>query len=273
LLLAREGGWKRERFLRGERSATGRLWERTAPAELGLSFSRHTLEFLIWITASDLSLGTAAAPVEAAAAELTVGDRLLLFLAYRALRETAARQALWRWPGLASEGLIRLAFPDDFAPDQFPRAEFAVWTTGLGACLLEAFQASLATNWTISDAGVSRRAEEEPGKASAQRESVLQPFFDALEHAGRHDLARFLLSAAQRSLGNLPGDEFRCLAQGARDVQAYLERLRRWERAARSVGYLDEGYAASQLWKAEWEHWDGEELYRRAHLFMERAST
>src|SRR3712207_2905243 len=40
LLLVRLGGWRRERFLRGERPAEGRLWERTKPAGLGLSFSR-----------------------------------------------------------------------------------------------------------------------------------------------------------------------------------------------------------------------------------------
>src|ERR1700722_15561674 len=50
-LLAQRGGWRDERHLRGERIAAGRLWERTAPPDLGLSFSRHSLEFLIWITA------------------------------------------------------------------------------------------------------------------------------------------------------------------------------------------------------------------------------
>src|ERR1700677_4911044 len=45
-LLATGGGWRRQRYLRGNRIADGRLWQRTPPAELGLHFSRHTLEML-----------------------------------------------------------------------------------------------------------------------------------------------------------------------------------------------------------------------------------
>src|SRR5688500_16050197 len=51
-LLAQRGGWRDERHLRGERIASGRLWQRTPPADLGLTFSRRSLEFLIWITAA-----------------------------------------------------------------------------------------------------------------------------------------------------------------------------------------------------------------------------
>src|SRR3989442_1212685 len=43
LMLARSGGWRKERFVRGERVAAGRLWERSTPPELGLTFSRHAL--------------------------------------------------------------------------------------------------------------------------------------------------------------------------------------------------------------------------------------
>src|SRR6516165_3925234 len=50
-LLAQRGGWRDERFLRGERVVSGRLWERTPPEQLGLAFSERTLEFLVWITA------------------------------------------------------------------------------------------------------------------------------------------------------------------------------------------------------------------------------
>ena len=56
MIVREREGWRSERFLRGERVADGRLWERTPPDQLGLSFSRHTLEFLVWITAaSELS--------------------------------------------------------------------------------------------------------------------------------------------------------------------------------------------------------------------------
>src|SRR5687768_8729293 len=44
LLLVRLGGWRRERFLRSEKPVEGRLWERTKPPELALSFSRNALD-------------------------------------------------------------------------------------------------------------------------------------------------------------------------------------------------------------------------------------
>jgi hypothetical protein len=44
----------------------------------------------------------------------------------------------------------------------------------------------------------------------------------------------------------------------------HLERLHQWERRARGVGFLDEGYASSQVWKADWERYDGDELAARA---------
>src|SRR4051794_7844542 len=52
VLLAQRGGWRRERFLRGDHVVEGRLWERTPPNELALRFSRETLAFLIWITST-----------------------------------------------------------------------------------------------------------------------------------------------------------------------------------------------------------------------------
>src|SRR5438094_9971884 len=39
--LARNGGWRRERHLRGTRAVEGRLWERTPLAELNLEFCVH----------------------------------------------------------------------------------------------------------------------------------------------------------------------------------------------------------------------------------------
>ena len=47
-----------------------------------------------------------------------------------------------------------------------------------------------------------------------------------------------------------------------------LERLHRWDLEARAVGYFDEGYAGSQLWKAEWERWHGNSLHERARSIL-----
>jgi hypothetical protein len=113
----------------------------------------------------------------------------------------------------------------------------------------------------------------------AAQERVLNAFLDAVEKAGRLDLARFLLRAAARLLGpyantgmwvgGLPSAGPR-LADRAATYQAALafvrrlDRLQSWERRARTVGYFDEGYAAAQLWKADWERHDGDALCERA---------
>jgi hypothetical protein len=60
------------------------------------------------------------------------------------------------------------------------------------------------------------------------------------------------------------------LADRAETYQAALAfvrqtaRLQAWERRARTVGYFDEGYAAAQLWKADWEQYGGDALTERA---------
>ena len=87
VLLARRGGWRRKRFLRGDRMVEGRLWERTPPAELGLPFSTHTLEFLIWITAN--RPGDKDSSWHPREEDLTLGDRLLLYFAHEGLRNVA----------------------------------------------------------------------------------------------------------------------------------------------------------------------------------------
>ena len=46
------------------------------------------------------------------------------------------------------------------------------------------------------------------------------------------------------------------------------ERLDRWQQRARGVGYFDEGYAASQLWKADWERRDGDAVVSRARALV-----
>ena len=43
-------------------------------------------------------------------------------------------------------------------------------------------------------------------------------------------------------------------------LQERAEVLREWERQARLVSYFEEGYAASQLWKSDWEDFAGEEI-------------
>ncbi len=271
--LASQGGWLADRYLRGDRVVSGRLWERTAPEELGLHFSRDTLGFLIWLTADH----PADRPVRWNAGErdLTIGDRLLLFYAYEAMRNSPAEEAKVReLPQFARNALARLAFPDDFLG--LPELDFSPWMTGPDACILEAFQPYLAARWVALDR--QKFAIPEPRRMIVlghAQESTLTAFLDAIDRADRPDLARFLLAAVSTLLREVRDPrawisalEFEGLrlADRAEAYRAALTllrafgRLQEWERRARGVGYFDEGYAASQLWKTLWEAHDGERL-------------
>jgi hypothetical protein len=283
LLLARAGGWQRERFLRGSGVVEGRLWRRTPPAELGLEFSGHTLRFLIWITGAKLFEGREewSAPENG----LTPGDRLLLLYAYGAVRhnEKVAARLRDRAAPVLRNALCRLAYPEDFAgltdvPD------FRPWTDGVAACILEALQPELATCLLAVERSKGKIADWQRMRALGQsQERVLGAFLDALETADRRDLARFLLQAlaalltreptARHWIGALQVGMLRVLDRteayrAALVLLRQTERLRDWEQRARQVGYFDEGYAASQLWKADWEAFQGEVLSERAHAVL-----
>jgi hypothetical protein len=278
--LARHGGWRVERHLCGEKVVQGRLWQRTAPAELGLKFSRHALDLLVWLTAA--KPGDKEPAWQLSEAELTPADLLLFFFVHEGLRGLAGHldpRPLRQRPGFARHGLCRLAYPEDFA-GQTGAPDFAPWTTGLGACMLEALQPELAARWVQVEGGKERIADpEQMLRLGQEQDRVLAAFLDAVEQAGRFDLARFLLRAAAGLLGpyanaGMWADSLRVeglrLADRAAAYAAalaflrQLDRLRSWVRRARSVGYFDEGYQANQLWKADWEFYQGDQLHKRA---------
>jgi hypothetical protein len=139
-----------------------------------------------------------------------------------------------------------------------------------------------------------RWKEVELGKADAEsrlirslgqsQEKLLTAFFDALEQAGRLDLARFFLLAladvladdkAYQWVGKLSVSGLRladraALYRAALAPVVMLERLQQWEQQARGIGYFDEGYAASQLFKSDWEAQDGETLVARSQELLRR---
>jgi hypothetical protein len=282
-ILARAGGWRRERFLRGDRVAEGRLWERTPPAELGLTFSSHALGFLVGMTANVLGQKEGK-PRWGGPADQPPGDWLLAYLAYGALRDTQLGPVVRGHLPFAANFLCRLAHAEDFAAAGGLEVRPGPWTAGVGACILEALQPELARQVmrTEQAKGQVRDWNELRGIGRGQ-EAVLTPLLQGLATAGRQDLARFLLEAAAALLtegvtpafwvGSLHGsggrlaertETYRLALTGLR----HLAVLRQWERQARAVGYFDEGYPAAQLWKAEWERWNGELLYSRAKAII-----
>jgi hypothetical protein len=286
-LLASRGGWRKEVFLRGDRPKTGRLWERTEPADLGLKFSRHTLEFVVWITAQHPGKDRSWHPPHD---DLAPGDRILLFFAYEALRQGARSLGVEELPQrapLSQHGLLWLAYPEDYGatPDRVT-PDFAPWTSGVGACMLEALQRDLTARWVHVETRKGRISDYDEMRALGRaQERVLTVFLDAVEKAARLDLARFLLRAAAHLLG--PDVEPQMWVGGLRHggqrladraaaishaltLLRHMERLQRWDRQARGVGYFDEGYHAAQLWKADWEQYQGDRLCERAQNIIRR---
>ena len=162
------------------------------------------------------------------------------------------------------------------------------WTTGLGACILEALLPELAEHWLQAEIGKAQVTDWKLlQKIGTRQAAVLDGFLDAVEAAGRLDLADFLLRTLARLL--TPGATVRMwvnetvskapprmadrleLQRAALALVRQMERFHCWESQARGIGYLDEGYAASQLTKAAWERHRGEELHARArcHAFSE----
>jgi hypothetical protein len=239
----------------------------------------------MWITAVKLP-GSSEQPWSAAEGELTLADRLLLYYAYGAVRISKGIAATVRaLAPLRRHALCRLAYPEEFAGQgaDVP-IDFAPWTGGLGAAILEALQPELALRWQDVERGKGRIVEVPQMRALGHsQELVLAAFFQAVEAVDCRDLARFLLQAmagllagqpiAHAWVGALQFGKGRVADRQAtcRTAMALVRqagRLRQWEQRARQIGYLDEGYVAGQLWKADWESWEGKTLYTRAQALL-----
>src|SRR5262249_4478950 len=198
-------GWRRERHLRGNQVAEGRLWQRSPIAELGLHFSRHTLELLLWFTADNPEdpKSRRRTPPDA---ELTPADALVCYHAYTALRDTSAGPALPGRLGFGMQELCWLAFPDDFVRRPADQViNFERWTSGVRACILEAMQSELARRWIEAEEHKCRLVEWQSVQQHGQaKELVLTAFLDSAQRAGRQDLARFLLVALGELLPRRP---------------------------------------------------------------------
>jgi hypothetical protein len=288
LYLVRAGAWKRDRFLRDGSPRFGRLWERSPVDGLSLSFSRHTLDFLMWITASRPKEDR---PIwQADDADLTVADRLLFFLAYEAMRSEPELAATLRTSrSFRDNALVWLAHPNDFAGESDVAVPgFDAWLSEPGSLVLEALQPILEHRWLEIE-----RTKGQIGDWSLLNQQgqvqmrVMDAFTQAVDAAGRRDLVRFLLAVMNRVLatpdmaptfwtGGLQGSGPQRLAdrlQTQRNALAVLrqgERLRSWERQARRTGYLDEGYVASKFWLSEWERFEFTTIADRAERVLQQ---
>jgi FtsH ternary system domain X6 len=274
--LARAGGWRREKHLRQGKPAQGRLWERTPASELGLSFSHHSIHLLMWLAAGRPDKDSNWNPPQH---ELTIGDKLLMLVAYQGLRDHEARQTFLGRTLFVNHGLIRVFFPEDFA--SLPAGasiDTRSWTQGIGASVLEALQPKLLHRWLELERGKSQIGDWNRMRGiGASQERALESLLSDCEAAKRPDLARWLLKTMSELLSRDLTAAFwlsglQQASSPARlserlEVQRFalaalkqVERLSGWTHRARSTGYLDEDYSVAQLWLADWEQYCGDEV-------------
>jgi hypothetical protein len=274
LYLAKVGGWRREKHLHSGQPRSGRLWERVQRSDLALSFSKHTISFLMWLAAGRPDKTQS---WDAPENELTTADHFLFFLAYESVRETEAQTSLRGRAIFQKNGLIRLFFPEDFGNAGGLPIDFATWTADVGASIVESLQTRLQHRWLEIERGKNQIGDWPKLRQIGQSQDVaLSSFLDACKTAERPDLARFLLRAMadllspdltpQFWIGGLQGTGPPRLAERLETqrnglaVLKQLEKLGQWTRTARGTGYLDENYAVAQLWLSDWEQYRGDDL-------------
>lgn len=287
LHLVRAGGWRRDRFLRGGEPVAGRVWDRVPLAERTLRFSGHVLGFLVWLTAEKPTDPKTA--WNAPADELTPADELFFMLALDALRgEPGMAEAVRGKTAFARNPFCWLNRPADFAGTESVPPDFAACVNGERAVFLECLQPALTKSWVRSERAKGQQGDWDRLRAEGKAEyAALEAFLAAAEAADRADLARFLLGtlaavfgggdpAASFWVGGLQGAgpprlaDRREAQRAALAVPRHAETLARWDRRARAVGYFDEGYAASQLWKDDYERSGGPAVAAKARRVLDQ---
>jgi hypothetical protein len=284
--LAKAGGWRRDRFLRGGQRVEGRLWERTPSSDLSFAFSGQALKFLIWLTAGRPEKANNWDP---RAEELTAADQFLLFLAYEKLRDQEARQTFRGKPQFIHHGLVRLFFPEDFLGASAPEIDCTTWTQGLGASIMEALQPQFHRRLLECERAKNSIADWTSlrGIGTSQGQS-LSTFLTACESAKRPDLARPIVKALSellsRSLtpafwtGGLNDDDAPARLADRIDtkrqalaVLRQVDRFTDWTRRYSGTSFFDEDYQIAQSWLVDWEQYRGEEIAAIAQQLLRQS--
>ena len=285
LYLVRAGAWRNGRSWRGEKSREGRLWGRYGLDEMALTFSEQSYLLLRTLTA--------AKPAEwketfSAPATLTPGDEFLLFAAYKTFRhEGESLKGMKALACVRRSALIRMSFPSDFAAaDIRADIDWGRWTRPDAVWMLEAFTSVWEQSWLLAERAKGSvinwddmRLQGEVGR------ETLAGYLQAIDAAGRRDLGIWITRFLDRLLtpgidltfwtANMRGTAPLRLAdrlevqREALGVVRQAETLANWHRQARSAGYLDEDYAASQFFLKQWEAAGGEDVVPRARRVLE----
>ena len=289
LYLTRAGGWRNDRYLRDNKPAPGRVWDRIPLEERALSFSRPVLDFLLWLTAEKVHETKQA--WDAAPKALSPADELFFCLAFDHMRSDPDVLAVLR----KKDAFTRNPFcwimnPGDVADPESTKPQppdFAPVFTGQRAVLMECLQRDLEHRWVQSERAKGQIGDwkrmRQQGTAGIRGPAGLPPG----GRGGPADGSRPVRAANQR--GRSP----------VRYVTGVLDRRATGERAAapgrpsgdaaggsgaaaadgdsgslagtraRYVGYFDEDYQASQMWKTDWEAVHGDQVAVRARAAVE----
>lgn len=287
LHLVRAGGWRADKFLRNGKPTAGNVWNRIPLNERQLTFSANPLSFLMWLTAEKPTDTKEKWDVQG---ELTAADELFFAICYEQTKaEPNVSGVLAEKRAFRTNPLCWLNFPADFATADEPTPpSFAPYASGTRAVILECLQPVLEKRWIRSERAKGQIGDWKQMRRTGTSElRTLNDFLAACEKAERPDLARFVLNTARAILsqsglspafwvGGLQGQGPPRLAdrletqRTALALPRQMERLQAWDRKARSVGYFDDGYQASQLWKEEWEATRGDALTATARHVIEQ---
>jgi hypothetical protein len=286
LFLVRQGAWRNDKYLRANIPTPGRVWERIPLDERSLVFSPPVLEFLLWATAEKVNDTKTA--WDAAPRALTAADALFFWLAFDAIRPDPDLAAvLRRKDAFRLNPLCWISFPGDMADgDDVTPPDLAPLFAGQFAVFLECLQPHLLHRWVRSERAKGQIGDWKRMRQQGRAEfAALQAFLKAADAAQRTDLARFVLRANAALFtgdmtpvfwtGGLQGSGPPRLADRldtqrvALAVARQMETLEGWQQRALNVGYFDEGYQASQLWKADWEAVNGNVVAARARAAVE----
>lgn len=288
LFLTRAGAWRNDKYLRNGQPAPGRVWDRIPIDERSLQFSRPVLDFLLWLTAEKVHETKTA--WDAAPKALTPADELFFALAFDATRsDPDVLTILRRKDAFTRNPFCWIMNPADVADPEANKPlspDFSPMFTGQRAGLLECLQRFLADRWTRSERAKGQIGDWRKMRLQGVAEfAALQGFLKAAEAARRTDLARFVLRTNAAVLqsdmapifwtGGLQGSGPPRLADRLETQRAALalprqmEILESWQERARYVGYFDEDYQSSQMWKSDWEAVNGDRVAARARAAVE----
>ncbi len=280
-------GWQVSQFRRTndpETVSNGRLWNRHAPSTMQLTFSRNSLELLLWLTSENFTDTKTLPAVDSNT--LTSGDRLFLLMSFGALRTILGASTLLKTSVCGDATLMAMMYPADVAVlDAKARLAADRLFQAKDVWLLEALQLPLAQMWfrTERDKRVSSNDSDVQAIGVLQA-AILEQLLPAAEKARRQDLCLFLLEAGRLLFSSASDDQwFHRLDLRTRRMhertQIYraglawflsLEQLARWTLQAQNVSFYDEDYRTSQFWKAEWERLGGTGICLRARQIIER---